>query len=637
MDRKYTKAAPTEDPEAALAALKLYEKAASAERDARMSLLQGREPPSVGSNTQPVVLPSASNSLLLPTDPEAIGYPDKTLESVSATGGFVTETCNELRWKCKLLPWACSALTTRRRTGQNGLIGAGRQSHGAPASGAHQPRPEFQEGCTGESYQIPTPAESLPAQKQHGYNRVRMYGAVLRPSAAAQSNILNILVNVEFTKTEAPTVASNPLIGASANVAKYRQAITNAVGLLTFQPTRLFVPTLSFHGKEEKTTLFISIPSQERLEFAIVPNCFNSKGFPLSRPSYTFSELRHYTSSATTLSLSTTSLPTCWRCCTRFRHSSRHSGTIVLEGALDEQSPHNTSTPVVVTSCFISDRRQWRESIVVNALYTADPEHPPAYAPKLLGAFAALGPPSVGSSSESSANLPMRKRKASVLDVLALVPRHLEVMLFASPRHSRKLKDLSVAEFLTAVEQLFEAILDAFPSRPPFSSRSTGSSADTLRSCRQLSCGGTVTGTLVAMSVASLRNDNPLPHNDMESAVYVLNALTQTFVPPVDQQRKWVAALQRCLRTFGRAYGPAVTVHRQFLPLCGFSSRSDMRLVPSSSSSLLSLPLPAKRQAGDSPPSKCSGINSADDDVILLSLEDFVKTAVDAVRSVDAS
>jgi hypothetical protein len=45
------------------------------------------------------MLPPAPNSLFLPTDPEAINYPDKILESVSATGGFVTEMCNELGWK----------------------------------------------------------------------------------------------------------------------------------------------------------------------------------------------------------------------------------------------------------------------------------------------------------------------------------------------------------------------------------------------------------------------------------------------------------------------------------------------------------------------------------------------------------
>jgi hypothetical protein len=133
-------------------------------------------------------------------------------------------------------------------------------------------------------------------------------------------------------------------------------------------------------------------------------------------------------------------------------------------------------------------------------------------------------------------------------------------MLFASPRHGRKLKDLSAVEFLTAAEQLFEAILDAFRRRVLHRDvsinnillgdnqlllvdRELGGHFEELSSAVVR---GTVTGTLVTMSVASLRNDNPLPHDDMESAVYVLlNALTQTFVPPVDQQREWVAALRR--------------------------------------------------------------------------------------------
>ncbi|KAJ6531121.1 hypothetical protein B0H19DRAFT_1190498 [Mycena capillaripes] len=94
------KAAPSEDPEPALSALKLYEETTSAEREVCMSLLPGREPPSVVSTTWPVVLPLASNSLSLPTDPDAVAYPDKTLISVSATGaigGLATEVRKELR------------------------------------------------------------------------------------------------------------------------------------------------------------------------------------------------------------------------------------------------------------------------------------------------------------------------------------------------------------------------------------------------------------------------------------------------------------------------------------------------------------------------------------------------------------
>ncbi|KAJ7892828.1 hypothetical protein B0H14DRAFT_958834 [Mycena olivaceomarginata] len=137
---------------------------------------------------------------------------------------------------------------------------------------------------------------------------------------------------------------------------------------------------------------------------------------------------------------------------------------------------------------------------------------------------------SVGSRSESSASLPTWKRKASV--VPALVPRHLEVMLFASLRHGRKLKDLSAAEFLTAAEQLFEAILDAFRRRVLHRDVSINIIllADNQLLLVDWELGGRfeelsaavvrgITGTLDTMSVASLRNYDPLPHDDIESVV----------------------------------------------------------------------------------------------------------------------
>ncbi|KAJ7216934.1 hypothetical protein C8J57DRAFT_1537846 [Mycena rebaudengoi] len=71
-------------------ALKLYEMAASGERDAMArSILPGREPPSASLSTAsdpPPVVPSASFCQLLPTDSEAIKGPNKTLVSVAATG-----------------------------------------------------------------------------------------------------------------------------------------------------------------------------------------------------------------------------------------------------------------------------------------------------------------------------------------------------------------------------------------------------------------------------------------------------------------------------------------------------------------------------------------------------------------------
>ncbi|KAJ7359311.1 hypothetical protein DFH08DRAFT_952464 [Mycena albidolilacea] len=576
MEREYT------------SALKLYE-TASVEREAHMSLLRGREPPSIDSTTQPVVLLSTFNSLLLPTDPEAIDYPEDTgigvcnrrillspLDVVLARMGSLAlvDKLTELEQVVR------SNLDQSFKKGVLANLTKESETSFKPDERTIDGRywlPRLADAASSDCSltlavdYISTPAESLPAQKQHGYNKVRKYDAALHPSAAARSNIPNILVNVEFTKTEAPT------------------AITNAVDLLTFQPTRLFVPTLSFHDKEEKTTLFTFIPSQERLEFVLVPNCFNSKGFPtVSALLHLFRIVSSYQPGYDPLFIYNFTLPppnfSVGDAVPRFRRSSRHSGSIVLEGVLDEQALHNISTPIVVKLCFISERRQWRESIVVDDLYTADPEHPPAYAPKLLGA------------------LPMRKRKASVLDVPALVLHHLEVMLFASPRHGRKLKDLSAAEFFTAAEQ---------PSSTPSAVASSifllvdwefGGRFEELLSAIVR---GTVTGTLDTMSVASLRNDDPLPHDDIESAVYVLlKVLTQTFVPPVDQQREWAAPLRRY--KWDEPLNPSMLADLREGLWTGRHSTST---------------IPTTLQIFK----------------ILLSLEDLVKKAVDAARSVDAS
>ncbi|KAJ7282954.1 hypothetical protein C8J57DRAFT_1463531, partial [Mycena rebaudengoi] len=527
------KSALSEDLEAALSALKLYEETASAEREACMNLLPGRE------TTRPVVLPSASNSLslLLPTDPEVIADPMKTLIPVSATGvigGLATETHRQLRYEdgqycanyypghvvlsslnvvlarlgtpalvdklAELKEAACSQLDPALKT----AVLTSFSNESELSSKPDQRRIDNRywlarladSASTGHSLPLaldyfPTPAEALPAQEQHGYNKVRKYDASLRPSAAAKSTILNILVNVEFTKTDAPTVDCNPLIGPSANVAKYQQAIINADDLLTFQPTRLCVPTLSFHGKGENAKLFVSILSQERLEFAVIDDCFDSEGFPTvsallhlfriaslyqlgCNPLFTY----NFTSTPANFSVgdavpASVVLPGApgivhlnGKRLSRLRSTPFQRATVVLEGELDEQSPGDKrSTPVVVKASFISERRLCRERIVVDALYAVDPEHPPAYSSKLITMFASLGPPSLGFN--SSVILPTRKRKARDLEDLPApsVPRHLELMLFASPHGGRKLSELSAVEFLTAAEQLFEAILDAFRRR----------------------------------------------------------------------------------------------------------------------------------------------------------------------------
>ncbi|KAJ6605614.1 hypothetical protein B0H10DRAFT_2440207 [Mycena sp. CBHHK59/15] len=138
----------------------------------------------------------------------------------------------------------------------------------------------------------------------------------------------------------------------------------------------------------------------------------------------------------------------------------------------------------------------------------------------------------------------------------------------------------------------------------------------------------------------SLTNKDPLPHDDIESAVYILlKVLTQTFMPPVNQKHKWAATLDRyCwddpdvkpsilsdLRSFmwiGRnRKDSTVDTTVQIFRSAGHAARAQLVL------SLLSLPLPDQRDL----------IDSSDYDAILLSLQGLVEQAVAAVRSVNAS
>ncbi|KAJ7455253.1 hypothetical protein B0H11DRAFT_2067357 [Mycena galericulata] len=236
-----------------------------------------------------------------------------------------------------------------------------------------------------------------------------------------------------------------------------------------------------------------------------------------------------------------------------------------------------------------------------------------------------------------------------------MVRRHLEIMAFVSPRNARKLEDISsAAEFLTAAEQLFQAILDAFCRRILHRDISVN---NILVANSQLvmidweigrrfqepwlaTRRGTLTGTLDTMSVASLSNEDPLPHDDIESAVYVLlKVLTQTFVPPVNQRREWAETLKeeycwdrpdvepRMLRNLRAAMWrnnpydiSLVNRTQEMFRLSGHETRAQLV------HALLSLPLPARRiEIG------------FDYDLVLSSLEELVEQAVAAVHSVDAS
>ncbi|KAJ7207853.1 hypothetical protein GGX14DRAFT_567155 [Mycena pura] len=111
-------------------------------------------------------------------------------------------------------------------------------------------------------------------------------------------------------------------------------------------------------------------------------------------------------------------------------------------------------------------------------------------------------------------------------------------MVFESAHGACALKYiLSAAGLLTAAKDLFLAILDAFRRRILHRDISVN---NILVVNSQL--------LMVDWEIERffhLANWDPHPHDDIESAVYVLvKVLTKTFVP-VDQQRKWAVTLNR--------------------------------------------------------------------------------------------
>ncbi|KAJ7223185.1 hypothetical protein GGX14DRAFT_657598 [Mycena pura] len=343
----------------------------------------------------------------------------------------------------------------------------------------------------------------------------------------------------------------------------------------------------------------------------------------------------------------------------RLRPTPFGRSTAVYAGVLDGRS-------VVIKLSFISEGREWRERIVIEALHALSVEQPtgPTYAPKLLGSFAAVG----YDRPKSFECLTKSKRKAVDLeDVPALVIRHHEIMVFDSSTDGRKLTELSAAEFLTMAKQLFEAILGAYSRRVLHRDVSINNIRATSRLVlydweigrlvaeSPLDPQGTVAGTLDTMSVASLNNNPPLPHDGIESAVYVLlKVLTQSFVPPENQKGNWEEILEDYhwdnpdirLRTLsdirmamwnGHLSDDSLideTLH--ILALAGHEARAKLIVA------LLSLSLPAKREPVKHAPvahwwsPKLTRIDGSDYERVLSSLEKLVEEAIRAVDSVDA-
>jgi hypothetical protein len=237
-----------------------------------------------------------------------------------------------------------------------------------------------------------------------------------------------------------------------------------------------------------------------------------------------------------------------------------------------------------------------------------------------------------------------------------MVRRHLEVMISTSPRAARNLVDVfSATKLLAAAKQLFLAILDAFRRGVIHRDISVNNIlfADNqllmvdweIGRCFVESFGGPGTltgGTLDTMSVASLMMaDPPLPHDDIESAAYVLlKVLTQTFKPREDLRGKWRKILAqyywdnpdvepdtlqqlRLLLWTKTSFSSATTLGATLDIFRASGHVASVQLLRA----LFALPLPIERDAVD-------GSSHA---AVLASLEVLVEKAVAAVESVDAS
>ncbi|KAJ7706126.1 hypothetical protein B0H17DRAFT_612382 [Mycena rosella] len=484
----------------------------------------------------PTPLPALLEALILPTEPEAVEQPTKTLEALSVTaiiGGVSTNTRAELREKdaryCRqhfpghvvrsslteVLTRLGSAVLAAKLT-ELEKVASSRLTPKLADEAADRLRKESSPSSTLADRLIdgrywmstladvaavsetddsvpampfmdffPSPAEPLPTNKELGYNETRKYDAALRASAADSSTIFNIVLNIEYTRTKPPSLISNPLIGAGASVGKYQQAVANADDLLTFQSTRLGVPTLSFHD----TTLLVSFLSPERFEFTAIEECFSHTNLPK------VAALLHLLRTASLYQLGYNPLfiyslasphahfslydivpasvvlpgprgPVKIRLTgnrlSQLRSAPFSRSTVVLEGELldefkgEQGEVDKEPTPVVVKLSCIDNARLWRERVVVDALYAADPQCSPAYAPELIPSFA---------SAHGSSDIPQDQTKDKQEKLPPLVRRHLEAFAYKSPHGARNLKHVPAAEFLAAVGQLFEAILDAFTRR----------------------------------------------------------------------------------------------------------------------------------------------------------------------------
>ncbi|KAI5475120.1 Pkinase-fungal domain-containing protein [Pseudohyphozyma bogoriensis] len=430
---------------------------------------------------------------------------------------------------------------------------------------------------------FPTGGHPLPTTSD--YKKQRKYDAALRPSAATRNTIFNSLANVEFTTTSPPNLEKNPLLAGKKAGEKVRQGFCNAVDMGTHQPTRVFVPSLSFHGPsttaqhQPTTTLIISLLDSDQWEFATITECFKLDNLPstaalvhllrLASPyelglnpflEYSFARPPSGDFSFGDILPSALCLPD-------QEAKEQDQGKIKLNPkpiSPLRTSPFSRSTVVyaeedsddvgrkrrkVVKIARISNERPWRERVVVVEVTRGEA---PSWCPTLVNSYAeptrAHNP-----TPPLEAFTTGKKRQRPVLN--KITRRHIEIYVFDSPANAVRLGEVAnVGEFKSVAVELFGATLAAYEKgvahRDPAYGNILSSGGKLVWVDWELGklldddtppSSSFITGTLDTMAVASLLRVSPIqPHDELEGAVYVLfKALTRFFEPTPETDEQW--------------------------------------------------------------------------------------------------
>ncbi|KAF7316101.1 hypothetical protein MIND_00128200 [Mycena indigotica] len=258
------------------------------------------------------------------------------------------------------------------------------------------------------------------------------------------------------------------------------------------------------------------------------------------------------------------------------------------------------------------------------------------------------------------------KRRANQISTLSpLVPRHVEAMAFESPSDTRKLNDvsLSVTDLINAAVQIFLALFDVFNREIIHRDISMGNILLTTdgillidwETGRRFKLDSPppsgpvgerkVTGTLDTMAYYMLDGKHmPLPHDDLESAVYVLlKALTQTFKNPLEDpewQRnyarfKWdkgdigIDDLKLVRDNLWSQKGKRGIIH----DIKQTFREADEHCAVQFIDVLLSMPLPQERWSSETKLSDHTGLDATNYDAVHKSLDTIIQDVVKKLRA----